>query len=81
MKAILPRLIKNSRPTTRGAFVELFLVLAGVIVIIGVYRGWFSDSVESRTKDNEPAQRTVEGDASNNPHGFRGLCQVVRDLR
>ncbi len=77
----MPHSTKNSRPTARGALVELLVVLAGGIAIIGVYRGWFSDSVESRTKDNEPSQPAVEGDASNHTEGFRGLCQVVRDLR
>ena len=49
-------LIKNSEPTMKGALVEVFLLLAVGLIVIGVCCGWFSQASKSRTEIPETRQ-------------------------
>ncbi len=44
------RSLKKNRPTTLGALAEVLLVLAVGIVVVGMYRGWFTTSADNRIR-------------------------------
>lgn len=71
----LIRSISRRRPTTSGALVEVLVVLALSLVVVGVYRGWFANSLGSPTESSEP--RSGSGEPRVGSEAFasrRGIC-------